>query len=417
MLYSDEKKNVISLVTKDSLSSLSQTFVSVSIVQAYLLSLGFENFELGVLNTMTNVGLMLGVFLFMGRIDAIKSNRLVSTNSNLFISIGILPVTLILLSLFGGTVGNTGIFLVLGVAWAIQSFFSGIRTMTDSRLCRDIFRPETYGFAFGIDGMIFNTIGIMGALLIRFIINNLNGESGYRLVFILSLILVPGPVIFSRRLRMLKPHDAYEETKAKSPISSFSYAFKDKTLRNISYLHIVRGILSGMFIFILPLGVSRYEFPLSYAAFIIVVNAVAGMLGYFFIHQFYDKIGTMKSIVLGTLACLLGVAGLVLFRMPLTFLLFYALYYYGFTIIMQSIPMGIYKVVPMNAIGTLTGVRFIIMQSAEAVVAFTLGAIIGSLSIPLFFAIAAVFLLLQFWFSKCSFTHKGVEIDGKNAIQ
>lgn len=408
-----EKQNIISLVTRDCFSLLSQTFSSVSIVQAFLMSIGFVSFQLGLMNTFTNIAMMLSAFLFMGKIDRVPTRKIVNLNSNLFIAIGILPVVLVILSLSGVTMDLWVTFAVVGITWAVQSFFSGLRMMVDARVAKDIFRPETYGFAFGIDGIVSNMIGIAGGLLIQQVIERDSQGHGFGAVFLLSLLFIPGAVIFSKKLHLIKKDPNDLEEKAQSLLRSMSYAlksfgkaFEDKLLREISILHIIRGINSGMFIFIFPLGVSRYGLPLSYAAYIVIVNAGAAIIGHFFVKQFYDRIGTLKSIYISSSICILSMAGFILFRSPVSFLLCLALYVVGNTVVGQSVPIGIFKVVPGNYLGTLTGVRFIIMQTAEALVAFTLGILIARLSVTLFFILIALFLLLQMLFSKRSFDLK-----------
>ena len=101
MRTGDEKNNIRSLIIKDGFSVVSQTFSSVSIIQAFLMSIGFVSFQLGLLNTITNVALMLSAFIFMGRIDAVNPKRVISINSKLYATMAILPLTLLLMSLFG----------------------------------------------------------------------------------------------------------------------------------------------------------------------------------------------------------------------------------------------------------------------------------------------------------------------------
>ena len=98
------------------------------------------------------------------------------------------------------------------------------------------------------------------------------------------------------------------------------------------------------------------------------------------------------------------------------FLVSLTFYYIGTTIVNQAVPIGIFKVVPQDSLGTLTGVRFIIMQTAEAIIAFVIGIILANIAIPLFFSIVAVLLLVQFWFSKRSFSIRSpISGDGRAA--
>jgi hypothetical protein len=404
MRTGDEKNNFRSLIIKDGFSVVSQTFSSVSIVQAFLMSIGFVSFQLGLLNTITNAALMLSAFIFMGRIDAVHPKRAISINSKLYLSMAILPLTLLLMSLLGVR-SNTGVvFVIVAGAWAAQSFFAGIKGIIDSRVCQIIFRPESYGSIFGIDGIVANLLGIAGGVMIPQVIDRINEGNGYGAVFALALLFLPGAVIFSGRMRSLREDKPKEALIAKTPIGSFSHAFNDKLMRNISWLHIVRGIINGMFIFIFPLGVSYYGLPLYYAAYIVIVTQGASIIANIIVNISYDKIGTVKSMLVATVLCLVATAGFIAFRSPGMFLVSLTFYFIGTTIVNQAVPIGIFKVVPEDSLGTLTGVRFIIMQTAEAIIAFIMGIILANIAIPLFFSIIAVLLLIQFWFSNRSFS-------------
>lgn len=398
-----EKRNVFMLVAKDSFLVLSQTLTSLSIVQAFLLTLGVNNFQLGMLNTFSNGALMLGMLLFMGRIDTLSMDKIISKNKKLLIFIISFPATLVFLYLTGNKTGNLAVFAIAAAGWSVQSFFVGIRIMTESKMYRNMFRPENYGFVFGLDGIVFNTLGMLAGFLIKPLLETSNGLNGFGTVFIISLFVLPGSFYFNRKLHVVRVQESSSGKVINNPISSFSYAFRNKVLRTISILHVVRGIINGMFFFILPMGIKHYNIPLSYSAFIVIVNAAAGIIGYLFISIFYDRIGTIKSILSGITMCFLALVGFIMTTNPLLFLLSVAFFVTGQTMIVNSVPLGVYKVTPQDFIGTFAGVRFFIMQTAEGLVALIMGIFIAKLSIVLFSILIATFLVLLILLTKQSF--------------
>lgn len=399
----DEKRNVIFLIGKDSFSVLSQTLTSLSIVQAFLLSLGVSNFQLGMLNTFTNAALMLGMFILMGRIDAISMHKIISANKKLVATIAVLPATLFSLHITGYRAGSFLIFALVALGWSIQNFFSGIRVMTESKIYRNMFRPETYGFIFGLDGIIFNTLGMLAGFLIKPLLDRYSDTGGFGILFIISLLIAPGSVLFNSKMRLVREQSPEPNNTVNNPFSSFVHSFRSRVLRNISFLHIIRGAVNGMFFFILPMGVKHYGIPLSYAAYIVIVNAAAGIIGYLFINLFYDRIGTVRSVFIGTFMCFLAVSGFVAAKNPVFFLLSVAFFVTGQTIILQSVPLGVYKAAPSNFIGTFSGVRFFLMQTAEGFVAFIMGILINKMSIVFFAISLAVLLALIIFLARCSF--------------
>lgn len=402
----DEKRNVIFLIGKDSFSILSQTLISLTIVQAFLLSLGVQNFQLGVLNTLFNGALMLGMFLFMGKIDTINMGKIMSVNRKLVVTLVLFPAILVFTYIMGNKAGSFLVFAVVALGWCIQNFFIGIRVMTESRIYRNIFRPETYGFVFGLDGIIFYTLAMLAGFLIKPLLDRSDGINGYGTLFIISLLIAPASVFFNSKLRLIGEQGSESNNGINNPFSSFSHSFRISVLRNISLLHVMRGALNGMFVFILPVGVKYYGIPLSYAAYIIISNSAAGIIGYLFIYLFYDRIGTLKSVFIGAFMCFLAVAGLVATKNPTYFLLSVTFFVTGQTIFLQSVPNGTYKVVPSNFIGTFSGIRFFIMQTTEAIFAFMMGIMINKLSIVLYALFLLIFLVLIILFAKLSFRHE-----------
>ena len=107
--------------------------------------------------------------------------------------------------------------MIVAGAWAVQSFFAGIRTITDSRVCQVIFRPESYGSIFGIDGIVANLLGIAGGVMIPQVIDRINEGNGYGAVFALALLFLPGAVIFQRPDAFFKRRETQRGSYCENP--------------------------------------------------------------------------------------------------------------------------------------------------------------------------------------------------------
>jgi hypothetical protein len=343
----------------------------------------------------------------MGRVDSIEAERLVRVNRKFYSAIAILPFSLVVISLTGKNLSTPVIFIFVVAMWSVQSFFGSPRTMIDSRVSQNIFRSNIFGYAYGLDGIIYNSIGVVMGFAIKTIISrSYGGVSGYSVAFIASLIIVPGFVYFSGKMRLLKVPEINKNVRVDILFKSFIRAFKNRNLRYSTVLHIARGLLYGVMVFILPIGIKYYDMPLSYAGYMVMISSFGGILAYLYITVFYDRMGSFKTVLAASILNAAAVAGLIVTRETVLYLVFIAMLYTGTTVVGISVPLGVFKITPSDFIGSYTGIRTLAMQVSQAAMSMLLGIFINR--IPLISILGSAMLLVFFiaYFARSSFANE-----------
>jgi hypothetical protein len=400
------------IILRDAFATLSGTFVAVPIIQAFLISRGVTELQLGIVNTFIDIAVLIGVIFFMGRIDLIDSDKLVRTNRRYFSSAAILPFSLVFISLTGKNLSTPVIFIFVVVMWSVQNFFASPRTMIESKVAQSMFRSNIFGYAYGLDGIIYNSIGVVMGFLIKSLIGRSFGSvSGYSVAFILSLLIVPSAIFFTGKMRLLKKPATKKGLKVDILFKHFIRAFKNNNLKNVTILHVARGLLYGVMIFILPIGIRYYSMPLSYAGYIVMISSFGGILAYLYITIFYDRMGSFKTVVAASILNAAAITGLIITKQTIFYLIFIAMLYTGTSIVGISVPLGVYKITPSDFIGSYTGIRTLVMQISEAAMSMLLGIFV--MKIPLISILCFSFVLIFFmaYFARSSFKNENEYIN------
>jgi hypothetical protein len=339
--------------------------------------------------------MLISVIAFLGKLDKLDSVKVIRTNRNAQYLLLLFPVVLLLMDITGDGISSVVLFIIVTVTWAIAGFFSIFRMMIDTRVNQNMFRSSIFGYVYGIDGIIFNLVGVIGSFLMRHLLEKSYGAfTGFGIFFIASLFMVPAVAFLSGRFTLIREPATNTEARSTMPFKYFKKAYENKYLKYNMLLHIVRGLMNGVGIFMLPIGIRYFEMPLSYAAYMVMIGSLSGIIGYIFIALFYDRSGTVKAVWLSSAFISFAAAGMLLINSSVAFLVMLAFITLGLTISSISVPLGTFKITPDHFISTFTGIRTFLMQIMEAAAAMLLGMFMSA--IPLYPIILFILSLMIF---------------------
>jgi hypothetical protein len=258
-----------------------------------------------------------------------------------------------------------------------------------------LFDPGVYGAVFGLSGLFNYAASAVLSLLAMRLLSGF-GSVGFQLVFGASFALSLGALFAAGKLTPLPSPQARP-----AAASSKGKAVLSRQTLLISAMHALRGLSSGVYFFIIPIGYRFYSLSLADAGMLSFLGAVAGASGYMGIYKFLDKFGPAKASVfcLGLEAA--AIAPLFAFRSPGVFMASYFIYNIGHLALSQIIPIGVLQTTPPESMAMTTAIRLIIMSLADAAASLAAGAMIELFLILLALmcamkAVKAVVIVLAF---------------------
>lgn len=396
----DEQRNFKILNGKNIFATLVSVFTSVSLLQAFLISMGVSEVQLGSINIISNAAGIAGMLIVMGIADKLDDRRLIRVLTLSNIPALLLPIVMLVISLFGHGWSPLVVFLVAAICWAIYTMTICFRGVLDTKVSPGLFSPAVYGAVFGVSGMLMYVIGTLCSFGVKPLLDFQGSVfSGYGIMFIMMLVSILGIMFFSGRLRMLKqPAETQTEEQTEEHLTfrkTIAFAVSTAKLRSILLLHLFRGVVNSMVYFFVPIGMHFYEMSITYAAYITIVSMLASFSGYLFVTLLYDRMGSVRTGLLAVAFYLIGILDLLFFRTATMFLVGVFFFSIGHVLIGQCVPLGAFKVTPRKILGSLTVYRLVIMQCVEAFFTFMLGLYIAKISIFLILGIVTVSLLAQ----------------------
>ncbi|WP_019242578.1 MULTISPECIES: MFS transporter [Bacillus] len=266
-------------------AALSNTFVNI-----FLWKQSGSFLEIGVYN-ITIVLLQLISFVLAGRLAKVMDRVIVLRMGVLFLAIFYLVV------LFVGDFAAKYIVL-LG---AIQGIGSGLYWLAYNVLTFEITEPENRDFFNGFLGILNSIGGMVGPFTAGFIISHLVGNTGYSVIFAISMMLFAIAVIMSFFInRRHAKGKFYVWTIIKERRNSSNW-------KNITNAHIFQGLREGTFFFIVSLFIfisTGSELALGTFG---LINSGIGLLTYYCVSRFVKKKNRNKAILIGSIGLFISI--------------------------------------------------------------------------------------------------------------
>lgn len=398
----EEQQNFKNLNGKNIFGTLVSVFTSVSLLQAFLISMGVTEVQLGSINIISNAAGIAGMLIVMGIADKVEGPRLIRFLTLSNIPAILLPLVMLVIGIFGHGWSPFAVFIVAVSCWAIYTMTICFRSVLDTKTSPFLFAPSVYGTVFGISGMLMYVVGTLCSFGVKPLLD-VKGSvfSGYSFMFMMTIVSILGIMFFSGRLRILghsaeqQPEDEQTTPEHLTLRNAIRMAVSTAKLRSVLLLHLFRGVVNSMVYFLVPIGMHFYSMSISYAAYITIATMLASFLGYVMVTLLYDKLGSVRTNLLALVFYLCGIGILLFYQSAPMFLLGVFIFSIGHVLLCQCVPLGAFKVTPRKIMGSMTVFRLVIMQCVEAVCTFMLGIYIAKISICLILGIVTVALLLQ----------------------
>ncbi|MBD1378900.1 MFS transporter [Metabacillus arenae] len=281
--------------------ALSNTFVNVYLWKqtGEFLDLGIYNLSIVVLQPLT--------FIVAGR-WAKKIDRVIV----LRLGVSFLAVFFLAVLLIGDNAEKMIIFLgaLLGIGYGFYWLAFNVLTF-------EITEPETRDFFNGFLGILTSTGGMVGPIVAGFVISRFINNTGYLIIFAISLILFTTAVIISFFLKRRPAHGQYLLKRI------FNERKNNRNWSLITNAHFFQGLREGTFIFVISVFVFiTTGSELALGTFGLVNSAVAFISYYLATRLITKKI--RKKAILGGGLLLYASIFLILFNLTYPKLIIYA---------------------------------------------------------------------------------------------
>ncbi|MCY8518066.1 MFS transporter [Bacillus atrophaeus] len=283
--------------------ALSNTFVNV-----YLWKQSGKFVDLAIYN-LSIVTMQPFTFLLAGRL-AKKIDRVFILRFGVIFLAGFYLTVL----LAGETAASRLVLIgvVLGVGYGFYWLAFNVLTF-------EITEPDTRDFFNGFLGILSSTAGMIGPIVAGFVISRFENNTGYTIIFSLSLSLFALAVVMSFFLKRRESKGRFMLKKV------FAERHTNMNWRKITNAHFFQGLREGIFVFLISVFVfiaTNSELALGTFG---LVNSAVSFFAYYFVSRLIKKKARKKAILVGGLV-LYGALFLILFHMSFTTLLTYGVF-------------------------------------------------------------------------------------------
>jgi len=337
---------------------------ALPILQSFALANKINEIQLGQAKFFSTIFNGTAMILLNGRAGRLGVDKIVKRNQFLHGYLLVLPLFCIALCLMANDIQPIVFFFIFTLGWIIYGVINGYWTIINSRLQAYLFMPEKYGIVFGISGLVNYFASAAVSFFIMSLLTPDRGTLGFGIIFGASLLFGIITIITSGKLTPV-----YKAKTVDGPVSppSWRKMVKNKQTALILAVHLIRGLNSGIYYFIIPIGFRYFALSQADIGMVTFLGAVAGAAAYFGISIWLDKIGEIKMSLLSLALEIVSIVPLLFFRGTGMFMMMYLLFNIGNMALAQIIPIGILKTSPVERIAFITAFRLVILMLADAV--------------------------------------------------
>ena len=388
----NENCNILRMIVIGMLSTGGLTISSNEIVQIFLLKIGLTKGQIGLFGAAGNISFIVGTLIFMSMADNIRKRIRAAFLSDL--SSALIPVVLFIFSIFAVEKLRTSTVLgILLIVCIMQYFIRSLSNLFSFILPMRLVRIEIIGRFSSVQAVMASIAAIIAGFASVKLLSALKYQNGFTVCFTIAVILLLSGSATYLKLAERGSNIIGERGSATNllSVSTIISILKTKEFRILALPNILRGAVGGVSYFIMAFGISRFNLPVIYAAYIVTLNTIATLGGYVFFGLLDRKVSSGKICFAGSTFAAASLAALVFSYGKVPFLLFNTLFTLGLSVLAMAVPVGIFKTVEANVIGAFTGTRFLLMQSGTAVSTLFSGWILDNFNpAPLFFAAAVI---------------------------
>jgi hypothetical protein len=382
------------------------TLLSNAVLHNQLLERGFSIYQLGLVGIVENISNILCLLLFSGFADSFRSFG--SYRRAIVGMMMYLPAKAILIYLlfFYSSGVSDGVFVILYLFLAgfimIWSTLSGMLDI--SLLMRAMPDDSTVMRQTGISGIIAGVAGILGGIALA------KMQDQFALILAVATAVGLGAVLFTMGIQEVRPITAV--ISREKPWTSIKNVVQMSIFRKLLPSNLVRGVQGGVAYYIISIGLTRFSEQENMSTLLSGCVAGAPFLSFVLITLLSRR---KKAGVAGTLYFLGGIiacGGMLLLALLRNSYLYAAVYFLlliGETLIDYCYPLGIYEVVPMEALGRFSAVRLLLYMVALMLSVYLFGILIDMGFTVLVFCIGAITALYS-GYDFCRVLHRNVRL-------
>lgn len=350
------------------------TLISIPAFQVFALRFGASEAQLGVVRFFAQLAYVAGFLLFTRRAARIPTEKLIPSYTKLTMYQIALPTALLVSGVFllFGWAHTLISLAVITAGWMLSNFLSSYHTMVMTRIEACLYSPGIYGAVFGFCGVLFYGVSAILGMGMEPLLSEATADWGFLAIFAVSLALGFASFLSARGYQLISasplPSDGAEE-------KVHHIATEGQTLR-ICLIHLLRGIVSGVYYFVVPIGLRYFGLRSADVGFLTVAVTLAGIIAYLFILYMTDKLGVVRSSLFSMVLSVAALAILLVYPERWVFIAAYFVYGIGNAIFSQVVPIGILQTTPQSNLAVVTAVRLVALQLADALTSLVLGSVV-----------------------------------------
>ena len=375
-----------------SLYGVGYMFCSGAIMQTFLLSIGFSEENVYLLNSLMQAAqvVMMCVMTFVS--GKIKRVKLFSSIS--YLSLVVLAVVFLLGAINPGIMGNAyviAVFIASGIS------YTGVGLYSIIMYCLPYYtiNMKDYGKMTGISVALSGAVSFVISFIHSFVVSKIDYAFAMIWFFILTIACLVLCFFVCSSLREIEGGAQAPKTTKADMIA----VFKNKDTYILLLPNFARGLAAGIMSVIAVIGISRGLLTEQTSSYVNIIMQITMFAANIFYVNAYKKISTTTLLLVSGI----GVAAFIPFCLgggSVLFLVMFLFAYFFRMICDTAIPVVITEIIPPSQIGAYTSIRMLVFTGAQAVATLIitgLTALIGYTGLMIFAAVMQLICCVPYY--------------------
>ena len=392
----DEKANIIWYMGIEITFACGLIFSSFAFVQTFLIELGLNSTYIGLIGFIGQLALAAGYVIFIG--DASQNEQIKRRYYKTTLFLCLVPLVLVgvgLISINSGSYRMFFILIVITLATAVQNIGTAYNSILGNRLFIKTINVRYCGQIIGYSGVIGSIIGAGISLFSTRYMEGKGFPTGFYLFFGLSVLFFLAKALFITILKIInnKTDDKSINSvkniclESRSPLIQIKKLWHNPNSRNLFLPNTLRGFAAAGPFYIMAIGIKNLQFPAVYSNYTAMAVTLGTIAGNILFSASIVKLPSGKVIFAGTIISAGSLIGICLVKTMEGFLILNFFVMIGQILIDNGVPIGVFRNVPEDILGAVTGMRMLLMSAGSA-----LSIVLAGYLLDRFFALPVISL-------------------------
>ena len=388
IFMNDENYNLAVYFTSNAVFTCATALSTNTFIKSFLVSSGLNSEQIGVLDFIESLAMVIGCFLIVGITSRVKN--IVKSNALSTLFYVLIPSAIVIITMFQSQLAQFS-FLILSIFYGLQNLGLSFKQAISNKSMVNFIYPSKISGAMSVasvTGSLFSILmGTVSSAIMMIVF-----PTNYTVLFSVAVVLFFLGTFLLSRYKVINVDKTPTVKMAANPVKALIQLFQQRDCRSMLITHLAKGVFTTATTYIIVVALENLKPDAVFSSYIFITSTVATVLGSTIFGFMNKKFKTGIFYLTGGAISAVFMVFASSTESQIFFLVFYFIAMLGEQFVNISLPAGLYLNLDSNVLGSMSGARMLVTFAGKGVTALIVGYLLNT-AFPVYLLFAIMGLI------------------------